>query len=155
MTYIEHARFPEDLVAVRDIFHEYIASASVDLQFQDYDTEFASLPGKYAFPEGRLLLAWKDGKAVGCAALRQVTAQTCEMKRVFVRPAARGEELGRRLVARILAEARSAGYARVCLDVLPEFVAAQRIYASFGFAPAPPVAFNPVPGTIFLGLDLS
>lgn len=154
MTTIQPARFPQEAEAVCAIFREYIASASVSLTFQDYEAEFATLPGKYAAPEGQLLLAWKDGEVVGCAALRQVDAQTCEMKRVYVRPAARGEDLGRRLVQQILETARHAGYVRICLDVLPEFVAAQRLYASLGFVEAAPVAFNPVPGTKFLALDL-
>lgn len=155
MMTIQPARFPRDAEAVRAIFVEYITSASVSLTFQDYEAEFATLPGKYAAPEGQLLLAWMDGEVVGCAAMRRVDAQTCEMKRVYVRPAARGVNLGRRLVQRILEDAGRAGYARVCLDVLPEFTVAQRIYASLGFVEAAPVAFNPVPGTKFLALDLS
>jgi len=155
MTEIKSANFPDDLEQVVAIFREYIASPSVDLGFQDYETEFAALPGKYAAPDGRLLLAWKGPAVVGCAALRRVDESTCEMKRVYVRPDARGESLGRRLVESILAEARAAGYARICLDVLPEFSAAQRIYESLGFQPSAPVAFNPVPGTKFLALELS
>lgn len=154
MTEIHHARFPQDLETVKDIFREYVGSATVSLEFQDYEAEFAALPGKYAAPQGRLLLAWRGERLVGCAALRQVDATTCEMKRVYVRPEARGEQLGRRLVERILDEARAAGYARMCLDVLPEFSAAQQIYAALGFTDAPPVTFNPVPGTRFLALDL-
>jgi len=154
MIKIKHAIFPEDLEHVLTIFREYIGSPSVSLDFQDYETEFASLPGKYASPEGRLLLAWKDGAVVGCAALRKVDGSVCEMKRVYIRSTVRGEGLGRRLIETILAEAREAGYSRICLDVLPEFVAAQNIYESLGFRPAPPVTFNPVPNTKFLGLDL-
>jgi len=154
MTEIRHARFPQDLETIKDIFREYIGSATVSLAFQDYEAEFAALPGKYAAPQGRLLLAWRGERVVGCVALRQVDATTCEMKRVYVRPEARGEQLGRRLVERILDEARAAGYARMCLDVLPEFSAAQQIYAALGFTDAPPITFNPVPGTRFLGLDL-
>lgn len=151
---IRPARFPEDIDAVRSIFGEYVKSATVSLEFQDYEAEFAGLPGKYAPPQGRLLLAWQDQGVVGCAALRPVDLATCEMKRVYVRPAARGEGLGRQLVALILQEARSAGYTRICLDVLPEFEVATRIYESFGFVPAAPVTFNPVAGTRFLGLTL-
>src|SRR2546425_12653644 len=98
MTDIRPARFPEDLDAVVRIFREYVASPTVSLDFQDFETEFAALPGKYAAPEGCVLLAWKDGQPVGCAALRQVDAQTGEMKRVYVRPTVRSENLGRRLV---------------------------------------------------------
>lgn len=154
MITIRPARFPDDLDAVVAIFREYIASVSVDLGFQDYETEFAALPGKYAEPDGRLLLAWRAERVVGCVALRKVDAATCEMKRVYVRPEARGEQLGRRLVQRILQEATAAGYARICLDVLPEFAAAQHIYAAFGFTDSAPFTFNPVPGTRFLARDL-
>lgn len=151
---IRHARFPDDRDAVVDIFREYIGSVSVDLGFQDYEVEFAALPGKYAAPDGRLLLAWRGERAVACVALRKVDAQICEMKRVYVRPEARGDGLGRRLVERILQEARDAGYVRICLDVLPEFAAARHIYASFGFVETTPFTFNPVPGTQFLGCAL-
>lgn len=154
MTEIRHARFPEETAHVVQLFREYVTSASVSLAFQNYCTEFADLPGNYAPPAGCVLLAWKNGTVVGCAALRPVDGQVCEMKRVYVRPAARGENLGRRLVQRAIEEARNAGYVRVCLDVLPEFIAAQRLYESLGFRPAPPVSFNPVPGTKYLGLEL-
>lgn len=154
MTDIRPARFPEDLDAVVRIFREYVASPTVSLDFQDFETEFAGLPGKYASPRGCVLLACKDGQPVGCAALRPVDAQTAEMKRVYVRPTVRGENLGRRLVQAILETARKAGYTRICLDVLPEFQAAQRLYESLGFVDAEPVSINPVPGTRYLGLDL-
>jgi putative acetyltransferase len=92
---------------------------------------------------------------VGCAALRRVDEASCELKRVYVRPAARGKSIGRSLVDSMIREARLAGYSRMCLDVLPEFVAAQKLYESLGFVPAEPVSYNPVPGTKFLALDLS
>lgn len=151
---IRQAQFPDDMSEVQAIFREYVASPSVSLEFQDYEAEFAALPGKYAAPRGRLLLAWQAGAVVGCAAFREVDAATCEMKRVYVRPAARGAQLGRRLVERLLEDAKGAGYARMCLDVLPEFKAAQQLYASLGFTPAPAVTFNPVPGTLFLARAL-
>ncbi|WP_027011250.1 GNAT family N-acetyltransferase [Comamonas sp. B-9] len=147
---IRHARFPEDLQAVLAIFREYIASPQADLGFQNYAPELAALPGKYAAPQGRLLLAWQGDAVVGCAALRDVDGQCCELKRVYVRPAVRGVKLGRRLVEQMLQEARAAGYRRMALDVLPEFVAAQALYRDLGFVDAPPVSINPVPGTAFL-----
>lgn len=155
MPEIRIANFPEDHEQVVAIFREYVESPSVSLDFQDYEAEFACLPGKYAAPEGRLFLAWMGGAVVGCAAFRQVDKRTCEMKRVYVRSSARGEGLGRRLVERIIEEAIVAGYSRICLDVLPEFTVAQRIYETLGFRPAQPVTVNPVPGTQFLGLDLA
>lgn len=137
------------------IFREYVSSPTVSLDFQDYEPEFASLPGKYAAPEGCLLLAWQQGRVVGCAALRQVDSTCGEMKRVYVRPEARGTGLGRQLVERTITAARAAGYRRLCLDVLPEFAVAKQLYLALGFRPAQPVTFNPVPGTSFLGLDLN
>ncbi len=112
------------------------------------------MPGKYDAPTGGLFLAVHAGAVVGCASFRAVDDETCEMKRVYVRPVARGQDLGRRLVERILDEGRAAGYRRICLDVLPEFETARRLYESLGFVPAPPVTFNPVAGTRFLGMDL-
>lgn len=154
MIEIRPAHFPKDGDVVKTIFLEYIKSVSVNLDFQEYETELAALPGNYLAPDGRLILAWMDGKAVGCAALRRFDKTTCEMKRVYVRPQVRGEKLGRRLVETILNEARTAGYSRICLDVLPEFVTAKVLYRSLGFVPAAAVTFNPVPGTEFLALDL-
>lgn len=154
MLTIRQAVFPTDLQEVISIFREYVSSPTVSLDFQEYEAEFADLPGKYAAPEGRLLLAREAGAVLGCAALRRVDESTCEMKRVYVRPGARGRNLGRLLVEAILREARLSGYARICLDVLPEFTAARQLYEAMGFVPAEPVSFNPVPGTKFLALSL-
>lgn len=154
MTMIRHATFPSDLPEVTAIFREYVKSPVANLDFQDYEQEFAQLPGKYAEPDGCILLAVIEGQVVGCAALRRVDASACELKRVYVRPEARGMALGRQLVQQMVHTARDAGYRRMCLDVLAEFVAAQRLYESLGFVPAEPVSFNPVPGTRFLALDL-
>lgn len=154
VTHILPARFPADLQDVVAIFREYVASPSVSLAFQDYEREFAGLPGKYAEPDGCVLLARQDAVVVGCAALRRVSRSACELKRVYVRPGARGNSIGRRLVEQMIRTARAAGYASMCLDVLPEFVAAQRLYESLGFVPAPAVSHNPVPGTRFRALAL-
>ena len=151
---IRRASFPDDVTDVVTIFREYVASPSVSLEFQGYESEFAALPGKYAEPDGCILLAWREHEVLGCAALRRVQASTCELKRLYVRPAARGQGIGRRLVERMIDEARAVAYARMCLDVLPEFVTAQRLYESLGFLPAEAVSFNPVPGTKFLALSL-
>lgn len=154
MLTIRPAEFPAERDAVIEIFREYVKSPTVSLDFQDYEAEFAELPGKYAAPHGCLLLARDGDQVLGCAALRRVDDSRCEMKRVYVRPAARGRQIGRMLVEAIIHEARRAGHARICLDVLPEFTAARRLYEALGFAPAEPVSFNPVPGTSFLALDL-
>lgn len=148
------ARFPEDRGAVQTIFREYVTSPSTSLDYQDYEAEFATLPGNYVPPSGCLLLAWEGNRVAGCAALRPVDDEVAEMKRVYVRPEHRGQGIGRRLVEQLLRLARQAGYRRICLDVLAEFTAAQALYRTLGFLPAPPVSFNPTPGALFLGLDL-
>lgn len=151
---VRQARFPEDAGALLEIWREFVASPSVSLDHQGNEAEFADLPGKYAPPAGRVLVADGAGGLAGCVAFRQVGPSICEMKRLYVRPSARGTGLGRRLVERLIAEAREAGYAEMRLDVLEEFRHAQRLYAELGFAPADPVSFNPLPGTAFLGLSL-
>jgi GNAT superfamily N-acetyltransferase len=154
MTDIRPAELPRDLEVVRALFGEYASGLGIDLTFQDFEGELSELPGKYQPPAGRLLLAWNGARAVGSIALRPLDARTCEMKRLYVRPEARGEQLGRRLVERICREARDAGYARICLDTLPMMVSAQSLYESLGFVPTEPYVFNPIPGTKFLALDL-
>lgn len=156
---IRPAASPRDLELVRGLFREYADGLGIDLCFQDFDAELAGLPGKYSAPAGRLLLAWRrdaDGgeTAVGCVALRAVDAATCEMKRLYLRPGLRGAQLGRRLAERIIAEARAAGYARICLDTLPSMSAAIGLYTALGFKSIEPYVYNPIPGALFLGLDL-
>ena len=154
MTDIRPAELPRNLEVDRELFREYANGLGIDLTFQGFETELTELPGKYRPPDGRLLLAWNDARAVGSIALRPLDANICEMKRLYVRPEARGGQLGRRLVERICEEARDAGYARICLDTLPMMVSAQSLYESLGFVPIAPYVFNPVPGTKFLALDL-
>lgn len=154
MTDIRPAELPRDLEVVRGLFEEYLSSLGTDLAFQGFQDELAELPGKYQPPAGRLLVAWNGARAVGCIALRPLDAGACEMKRLYVRPEARGEQLGRRLAERICKEAREAGYARICLDTLPMMVSAQALYESLGFVPIEPYVFNPIAGTKFLALDL-
>jgi putative acetyltransferase len=101
-----------------------------------------------------VLLADRAGRIEGCIALRRVNDAICEMKRLYVRPSARGEGLGRQLVERLIAEARRADYTEMRLDVLAEFQQAQKLYRELGFVPAEPASFNPLPGTLFLGLAL-
>lgn len=151
---IRPADLPRDLSEVRNLFRQYANGLGIDLDFQDFEAEMATLPGKYTAPRGRLLLAWSGTEAVGCVALRPLDESTCEMKRLYVRPQARGEQLGRRLAQRICEEAREAGYSRICLDTLPTMTSAQKLYQSLGFAPIDPYVFNPIPETKFLALDL-
>lgn len=128
----------------------------MDLAYQDFDAELADLPGKYAPPAGEILLAWgAEEKPIGCVALRPLGEPgVCEMKRLFVAPAGRGEGLGRMLVAAIIEVARERGHHTLWLDTLPTMHAAQALYRSLGFAPASPYYDSPVPCTLFMRLAL-
>lgn len=142
---------------VRALFGEYLDGLGIDLSFQDAAAELATLPGKYAGPRGAVLLARRgDGEALGCVALRPAPAAgDCEMKRLYVRPVARGADLGRQLVDVLVQHAATLGYRRMLLDTLATMHTAQRLYASLGFRPVAPYNDNPLPGTLFLARDLS
>lgn len=150
MVRIIDAAFPDDLATVRTLLLEYAASLPVDLDFQDFETEVATLPGKYARPRGRLLLARDDERVLGCIGMRPLTVNDCEMKRLYVRPEARGMQLGRQLVEHLCEEARGEGYTRMFLDTLPTMASAQRLYASMGFESTEAYVFNPVAGTQYM-----
>ena len=139
-----------DIATVRALLGEYQARLGVDLSFQDFDAEVRSLPGDYAPPAGRLLLALHGDAAVGCVALRAAGGPRCEMKRLFVRPDTRGLGVGSALVTRVLQDARSAGYAEMVLDTLPTMTDAQRLYEQFGFHDIAAYRTNPVEGTRYL-----
>lgn len=149
------ACFPNDYAVVVDIFTEYVKSPKESLLYQNYEAEFAALPGEYESPDGTILLAWQDNTVVACSAFRRVDESSCELKRVYVRPAVRGMKIGAAMLTLLMAQAKQMGYSRMCLDVLPEFQTAQKLYQSFGFVAATPVSYNPVPGTSFLACELS
>jgi GNAT superfamily N-acetyltransferase len=146
----------EDLTAVAALFRAYADSLGVDLGYQDFAAEMAGLPGKYALPQGVLLLArGHDGTPLGCAALRPLRPiGCCEMKRLFVSPDGRGTGLGRALANSVVTEARRIGYRQIQLDTLPFMDAAIGLYQAMGFVPIPPYYATPVEGTRFLGLTL-
>ena len=145
-----------DLQAVAGLMRAYADWLGIDLSFQDFEAELTTLPGKYAPPAGALLLArLSDGEAVGCVALRPLPeAGCCEMKRLYVAPEGRGLGLGRRLAEAIIAEARRRGYREMRLDTLPSMESAIAIYRRLGFVDMEPYYDTPVPGTVFLRLDL-
>jgi putative acetyltransferase len=150
---ITPAVFPLHTAVIQALITTYVGTIRADIGFQDVRAELAALPGPYAPPHGLLLLAWQgdNGTPVACVAYRRLGDEhTCEMKRFYVSPAARGRGVGRELVQALLSAARSAGYRRMVLDVLPEFEAARRLYAQAGFEPIAPYAHNPVPGTEWL-----
>ena len=149
---------PERIAAVRVIFREYADSLDIDLCFQNFEDELATLPGEYAQPTGELLLALVGGELAGCGALRQIAeadhANACEMKRLFVRPAFRRFGLGRLLAQQLLDDARHLGYSSMLLDTLDEMEAARELYASLGFEEVAPYYFNPIAGAHYLKADL-
>jgi ribosomal protein S18 acetylase RimI-like enzyme len=144
-----------DIAIVRRLFEEYAASLNISLCFQNFSEELAGLPGAYAAPRGRLLLALVDGVPAGCVALRPKEGPACEMKRLYVRPAQQGAGLGRQLVEAVITEARAIGYTSMLLDTLPIMQTALKLYESIGFARRSPYYPTPVDGTVFMELDLS
>ena len=144
----------EDHIATaRRLFREYEASLGIELTFQRFAQEVAGLPGAYAPPAGRLLLA-TGAEPAGCVALRPLDGGICEMKRLYVRPTARGARLGRRLAETVIREARAIGYARMRLDTLPSMKEAFALYQTLGFREIAPYYATPIVGTRFMELSL-
>ena len=146
-----------EIAQARALFEEYAASIGIDLCFQNFDHELATLPGAYAPPRGALLLAGPREQPTGCAALRPLSggdSRIGEVKRLYVRGEARGSGLGRALVLRILDDARAIGYRELKLDTLAMMAAARALYASLGFRECDAYYHNPVGGTVYMSLAL-
>jgi len=155
MANIVEATTQAELADARQLFREYAEGLEVDLGFQGFEEEVASLPGDYRAPLGGLLLAREGATAVGCVAIRPLDDETAELKRLYVKPTARAAGLGRALALAAIERARSAGFLRVRLDSLPTMHRALALYDALGFRSIPPYRHNPVPGTVFLELELT
>ncbi len=151
---IIQAQSDEQVDTVRLLFLEYAQSLNFDLCFQSFDEELAGLPGDYAFPDGRLLIAMYSDKIAGCAALRKVADSVCEMKRLWVRPEFRGKKIGRKLAQEIIGEARQMGYEIMKLDTVDTMKEAITMYQSMGFTETSAYRYNPIEGAKYMELKL-
>jgi putative acetyltransferase len=152
---IVNAESAAQLEQARELFVEYAQSLGFSLCFQNFDKELADLPGEYAPPDGRLLLAEYGGELAGCVALHRLGEEICEMKRLYLRPRFRGQGLGRILADRIISEARGIGYKRMRLDTVePVMKDAVAMYRRFGFREIAAYRPNPMPGTLYMELVL-
>lgn len=154
-TTIRDASGAHDVSLARALFEEYAAWLAVDLCFQGFAQELATLPGAYAPPRGCLLLAGLPDDAFACIALRPLGDGAGEVKRLYVQPRARGQGWGRRLVQAVIAQARAIGYRELKLDTLERMGEARALYASLGFRPCAPYYHNPLGDTIYMALDLA
>jgi len=149
------AETPAQIAQARELFLEYAQSLGFSLCFQNFDQELARLPGDYAPPDGRLLLAECDGQLAGCVALHKLGDGICEMKRLYVRPQFRGLKLGRALAHRVIAEARLIGYGHMRLDTVePVMKDAVAMYRKLGFREIAPYCANPIAGALYMELEL-
>lgn len=154
-TLISEARTPSDFAEARRLFEEYAAALGVDLCFQNFAQELEALSETYGAPHGCVLIARRNGAALGCVAFRAFMEEACEMKRLYVQPRARGAKLGRELTTRLIQSARAAGYRRVVLHTLESMAAARALYLSLGFRERSAYDENPIPGAIYMELDLA
>src|SRR5437764_3112785 len=151
---IAEARWPDDRATVEALFREYVASLVEDISFQNVDEELGTLPGKYARPGGVVLIAREGAQTAGAVAYRMVEPGIAEMKRLYVRPAFRGRGLGRELANELIEDARACGYRTIMLDTLASMSAARVLYLDLGFRPVEPYYDNPLPGVMYLALEL-
>jgi GNAT superfamily N-acetyltransferase len=152
---LKQAESEVEVALARELFREYAQWLAVDLCFQNFEKELQELPGDYAPPDGRLLLATDAESLIGCVALRRIGADICEMKRLYLRPDFRGRGRGRELALAVIEEARKVGYKRMRLDTLAGMMEqAVKLYRSLGFAEIDPYYDNPVEGTLYMELVL-
>jgi len=154
MIELRQAASAAEIEQVRGLLREYQRWVDEPCCFASFERELAGLPGEFAPPSGRLLLAGEAGNPAGCVALRRLDAATGEMKRLYLRPAFRGRGLGRRLAEAVIVAAREAGYASLMLDTLPKMTSAIALYRELAFAPRGPYAADPTPGALFFERSL-
>jgi len=143
-----------DVDIARGLFLEYAEKLGFDLDFQDFRTELADIPGQYFPPEGALLLADAGGIIAGCAGMRKFTEAVCEMKRMYVKPEFRGKGIGRKMSQILIDAARKAGYKSMRLDTIDSMIEARELYKSLGFRVIPAYRYNPIEGTVYMELEL-
>jgi putative acetyltransferase len=151
---LKHATDGELVDVARLLFTEYLAAINIDLEYQGFSAELAGLPHPYTPPAGALFVAMSGNEPMGCVGLRRLNGERCEMKRLYVRPAAQGAGLGRRLVEAVIAAARAAGYRELVLDTLASMQTAQALYRRLGFVEVAPYGQNYLPNTVFYALNL-
>ncbi len=154
MIEVVHAESESRLLEAKRMIKEYADSLPINLDFQNFSSELADLPGEYAPPEGCLFLAYSNGMPAGCVALRKFSEGICEMKRLYVRPQFRGQNIGRILAEAVIEEGRRLSYTRMRLDTLSTMTQARALYASLGFTEIDPYRFNPVEGAKYMELLL-
>ena len=146
---IIQARTPQEMAEAKALFQAYADTLDFDLGFQGFHEEVSGLPGPYAPPHGTILLAYEDDAAVGCVALKPLEPGICEMKRLFVKPEARRQNLGRKLAGTIIKQAQTMGYARMRLDTVPQFTEAISLYRGLGVRPIEAYCHNPLQGALY------
>jgi ribosomal protein S18 acetylase RimI-like enzyme len=152
---IAEASWPDDHATVEALFREYVASLTEDISFQQIDEELGTLPGKYARPTGVVLIARAGADAAGAVAYRMVEPGVAEMKRLYVRPDFRGSGLGRELASELIEDARAEGYRTMLLDTLASMSSARALYRDLGFVPVAPYYDSPLPGVMYMALELA
>ena len=144
----------QDIDVIHHLFQQYADALGFDLAFQDFNMEMKELPGEYSPPRGRLYIAYWQEAVAGCIALRPIDPQVGEMKRMYVRPEYRGKGIGSALAQTLINDARKIGYERIRLDTVPSMKIARHIYEGLGFKEIPAYRYNPLPGAIYMELEL-
>ena len=153
--HIREASFPADSQNLKTVIHEYIAWLDMDLSYRGFAQEMDAFDGLFTLPSGLFLMAVSGQEIAGCVGLLRHDAGTAEVKRLYVRPGFRGQQLGEKLITALVDRARQLGYARLLLDAVPQTVVAQQLYRAMGFEETAPYYPNPVPGTNFFALSLA